>query len=256
MLQRMGNSRYLGIIRQLHYIWRKREVSLLLLPSLSLSFPPFLFSFLLFSHFSFFPFLLSSFYPSFHQLHAWYCGWVRDTWWNVLPLRCSEISSGEKQLEHYSTRWQKLYSGTSTGFKEHKQRCADKCLTAGALGWEETWICSICRFPPCKYSHLGRFQATHLLLLHMELGTGEHTLFSSRSWLSTSQRMAPHLVHAGVGFVMSGEVSQKRRELTCISFFGNVECGKRKELQLVFSWCTLKKRENAGKPKEEHQTRL
>lgn len=238
MLQRMGNSWYLGIIRQLHYIWRKRAVSLSsptslplsLLPFLSLFLPPFLLASLLSSRFPFFPFLLSSFYPSFHQLHAWNCGWVRDTWWNVLPLRFSEISSGEKQVEYYSTRWQKLYRGTSTGFKEHKQWCVDKCLTARALGWEETWICSICWFPRCKYWHLGRFQATNLLLLHMELGTGEHTVFSRRSWPSTSQRMAPHLVHAGLGFVMSGEVSQKRRELTYISLFGNGEGGKRKEL--------------------------
>lgn len=64
---------------------------------------------------------------------------------------------------------------------------------------------------------------------------------ASRSWLSTSLRGAPDLLHTGARFVVSGEVSQKKRHSGCISFFGDGEGSKKNELSLVFSLCTLKK---------------
>lgn len=53
---------------------------------------------------------------------------------------------------------------------------------------------------------------------------------ASRSWLSTSLRRAPRLVLTGVRFVVSGEVSQKRGHLGCISFFGDGEGSEGNEL--------------------------
>lgn len=38
------------------------------------------------------------------------------------------------------------------------------------LSSEKAWICSVCQFLRCKYSHPGGFQPTHMMSPNKELG--------------------------------------------------------------------------------------
>lgn len=43
------------------------------------------------------------------------------------------------------------------------------------LASEKAWICSVCQFLRCKYSHPKRFQPTHMMSLNKELGKDAQT---------------------------------------------------------------------------------
>lgn len=83
--------------------------------------------------------------------------------------------------------------------------CGSKCLKSGFLTKKtsQTLICSICRFPWCKYSHHGRVQAADVRSTFDSVTSSSHELVSSQFQQATRQVICRCL--------STGDVGEERR---------------------------------------------